>query len=129
MATKNLISLEKAKPFVAKFKDNKKKIVKDEYKDKDLLPVCETFGRAAFDKVLAIPQCVGVRVYFGMNDDMKMNIVIVGVDAENKDILTWPTETIAEATMMTKTSDDENPIIEDGLRCPTDCPPPSDLNP
>jgi len=46
----------------------------------------------------------------------------VGVDAEGKDMLP-AIESTGEA------GDDDPVIVEDGIRCPPICPPPSPLNP
>lgn len=114
------ISLDEAKKMTKKFREGKDKIVRDEYKGKHLLPNCESFDRAAFDKLLQREDCKGVRIYYGMKaDDQRLHAIIVGFDAEGKDIL--PTASIAmDGTDAT--------IIEDSLPCPAYCPPPSDLN-
>jgi hypothetical protein len=46
------------------------------------------FGRAAIEKVLAQPGCVGIRYYYARNDDGTPTIVIFGVDAKGFDIQT-----------------------------------------
>jgi len=114
------ISLDDAKKMTKKFREDKDKIVKDEYKGKNLLCICESFDRAAFDQLLQREDCKGIRIYYGMKqDDHQVHAIIVGFDAEGKDIL--PTANIA--------MDSTNPIIvENGGKCPDDCPPPSDLN-
>jgi hypothetical protein len=114
------VSLDEAKKMTKKFREEKDKIVKDEYKDKHLLPICESFDRAAFDKLLQREDCKGVRIYYGMKaDDQRLHAIIVGFDGEGKDIL--PTAGIA--------MDATDPIIVDnGQTCPVYCPPPSYLN-
>jgi hypothetical protein len=114
------ISLDEAKKMTKKFREQKDKIVKDEYKDKHLLPICESFDRAAFDKLLQREDCKGVRIYYGMKaDDQRLHAIIVGFDGEGKDIL--PVNGIA--------MDGTDPIIVDnGQICPTYCPPSSHLN-
>ena len=115
------ISLDDAKKMTKKFRDDKDKIVKDEYKGKHLMPNCESFDRAAFDSLLQNENCKGVRIYYGMKqEDHKIHAIIVGFDEEGKDIL--PVEGIA----MDGTG---GVIIEDSTTCPPNCPPPSPLNP
>jgi len=115
------ISLDEAKKMTKKFREEKDKIVKDEYKGKHLLPNCESFDRADFDRLLQREDCKGVRIYYGMKgEDNRVHAIIVGFDAEGKDIL--PKENII-------TDGIEPMIIEGGLACPSDCPPPSGLNP
>jgi hypothetical protein len=122
MATKHSITLDKAKQLTKKYRDNKKKILKDEYGNKPTLPICETFERAAFEELLAVPGCVSIRAYFGMAEDLNVNLIFVAVNDKNEDILPQ-----VDTTMMMRTSDDV-PIIDEGTRCPSDCPPPSSLN-
>lgn len=84
-------------------------------------PICETFDKAAIDKLLAEDGCASLRVYYGMDEEMLVHAILVAADAEGADIL--PAVSSANA------SGDEDPVIlEDALRCPQDCPPPSPLN-
>jgi hypothetical protein len=119
LGNKHLISLDEAKKMTKKFRDDKDKIMKDEYKGKHLLPNCESFDRAAFDALLQREDCRGVRIYYGMKqDDDRIHAIIVGFDEEGRDIL--PVEGVA----MDNT---QPPIIEEGLPCPNYCPPDSGL--
>jgi hypothetical protein len=114
------ISLDEAKKMTKKFRADKDKIVKDEYKGKHLLPACESFDRAVFDKLLQREDCKGLRIYYGMKqEDHRVHAIIVGFDAEGKDIL--PITGVA--------MDATDPIIvENGSPCPDSCPPSSPLN-
>jgi hypothetical protein len=94
------------------FRTDKENILDSAYQNKDILPICETFNRDAFDDVLAQQDCVGIRIYLGMDKSSKIHAIIVGVDSDNKDILV---------------TDDEK-IIDAGQRCPNYCPPDSPLN-
>ena len=96
--------------------------LKDEYGNKPTLPICETFERAAFEELLAVPGCVSIRAYFGMDEELNVKLIFVAVNDKNEDILPQ-----VDSTMMMRTSDDV-PIIDNGSRCPDDCPPPSSLN-
>jgi len=114
------IKLDEAKKMTRKFRTEKDKIVKDEFKGKHFLPNCESFDRGAFDKLLQREDCKGIRIYYGMKqEDQRVHAIIVGFDSEGKDIL--PTAgVIMDAT--------DPIVVEDGLPCPAYCPPPSDLN-
>lgn len=114
------ISLDEAKKMTKKFRAQKDAIMRDEHKGKHLIPHCESFDRAAFDKLLQREDCKGVRIYYGMNEgDHKVHAIIVGFDEFGKDLL--PSPSIA--------MDGTDPIIiEGGTGCPTQCPPPSGLN-
>ena len=117
---KHSISLEQAKKMTKKFRETKDKIVKTEHVGKHLIPHCESFERAAFDKLLQREDCKGVRIYYGMKDENdQVHAIIVGFDAAGKDIL----------PQTNQVGDTTDPIIvEDGSPCPNDCPPSSPLN-
>lgn len=108
------ISLDEAKKMIKRFRAEKDNIVRDEHKGKHLIPHCESFDRAAFDKLLQREDCKGIRIYYGMKEaDHRVHAVIVGFDAEGKDIL--PKGNVA--------MDSTDPIIIDkGLPCPDYCP-------
>lgn len=44
------------------------------------------FGKSIFDKILSQPGCVGIRCYYGKNDDGTPNVVLVGVDGGGNDL-------------------------------------------
>lgn len=104
-----------------------------------IVPISETFDRAGFDALLAQPGCVGVRIYYGMDDTLGLHAIIVGVDAQNRDILPTGTTTTSRTTTSSElgatttteggtTEEETGIILDDGLRCPPTCPPASDLN-
>ena|SRR5579871_1354578 len=43
-------------------------------------------GRNIIDKILAQPGCVGMRFYYGLNEDGQKTLVYVGIDNDGKDI-------------------------------------------
>ena len=116
----HFITLAEAKTLTSNFKKSKEKLLHTDFKGKDVLPVCETFSRDAFDVILKKPGCTGLRIYFAMDDANMVKLVIVGVNDKNEDML----------TPMGADGKDGDPgdIIENGIRCPTVCPPLSDLN-
>lgn len=124
----NFISLEKAKKMTSTYKQMKEVVLKDEHKS--VLPLSETFDRFQFDAVLANSECVGLRIYYGMNEDNVLHSIIVGVNRNGDDILDLPTSTSMTNVTMTSTSaiDPTDPppppptgIIEDGNTCPPVC--------
>jgi hypothetical protein len=125
--SKHYISLDVAKKMTKKYRDDKGKIIKDEYKDKNILPICETFERGAFDTLLAQPGCVGVRAYYSMDDDKNVHLIIVGVNEKNEDILPAPAPT-SDTFAAGSLSDGGGEILENASRCPSECPPTSPLN-
>jgi hypothetical protein len=124
--SRHFISLEAAKKLTKDYREKKKNILTSEYGLKNTLPLTETFDRDALDYILGQEGCVKLRIYFGMNGAEEVNLVIVGVNAKNEDILTPQGST---NTMMKTTDDDPDPdpIADTGDRCPTVCPPPSGL--
>ncbi|MFT4155162.1 hypothetical protein [Parafilimonas sp.] len=85
-------------------------------------PICETFEVSAINKLLATEGCKYLRIYYGMTDELNANAILVAVNANDEDILPSGTSNSTDA-------DDDGPvIIEDGYRCPPDCPPASPLN-
>src|SRR5689334_14005063 len=83
----HFISLNEAVKMTTRFRNNRETVLSTIFKDKDILPKCESFDRAAFEAVLAQDGCTGLRVYFGMNDEDQVNVIIVGVDSNDNDML------------------------------------------
>ena len=108
----NFISLQDARDMATAYRSQKEIMLKTNLQNQGILPICETFGRAAFDTILSDTNCVKVRVYLALLDS-KVRIMVVGVNSNDEDILPSGTE---------------DKIIEQGTRCPTSCPPASPLN-
>jgi hypothetical protein len=71
------ISLNEAAELTQRFRDN--------------LPVidntiAEYFGKSALEDVLSQQDCVGIRVYYGIDSEMKKHLVIVGVNSDGNDL-------------------------------------------
>jgi hypothetical protein len=118
----NFISLNKAITMTTIYRNEKENILAPAFRGQDILPVCETFDRDSFEALLAETDCKYIRVYLGMNEDFKVRVIAVGADSKNVDIL--PT---GDGVALTGGSGAN--IVEEGMRCPTICPPPSGLNP
>jgi hypothetical protein len=110
------ISLAEAIEMTARFRDNRNSILGETYQEQNILPICETFSKSAIEDVLSQDGCEGFRIYYGMDENLKIHAILVGVNDENEDIL--PSE-IEETGGV---------ILEDGQRCPPSCPPASPLN-
>ena len=119
----HFISLNQAVAMTTLYRSEKENILIPEDRDKGILPICETFDRGAFDYLLAEEGCMGIRLYYSMDDQLKVHIITVGVNADGEDMLPSAT-TIAS---LAPTGGD-NGIVEEGQRCPDDCPPDSPLN-
>ena len=66
------------------------------------------FGQENINSILNQRGCVGIRMYHGI-DNGKKNIVLVGVDANENDLI-------------------EGTIVEKGVNCPPRCPKANELN-
>lgn len=111
----SFISLDEAKIMTARYRAEKENILAPEYKGKNILSICETFNRAEFDYVLAQEGCAGLRFYFGMTEELKVKVIVVGVTSDNKDILPSSSVVLAEG-------DGGKGIVEYGRPCPDYCP-------
>lgn len=115
----HLISLSAAIALTSNYKKQKESLLNSAIQGPHVLPDCETFDRDAFDTLLKQDGCTRVRIYFGMDEKNMVKLVIVGVDANDNDMVPQQTRSL---------EDDTSVIIEDGLRCPEMCPPSSPLN-
>jgi hypothetical protein len=111
----HFIPLSQAVDMTALFRAEKENILLPAHRGQNILPVCETFGRDAFDELLAQTDCAAIRVYFSMDAQLKVKLVIVGVNSNKEDILPV-------------SPPGSEKIAEDGQRCPDICPPSSPLN-
>ena len=109
-----LISLAKAIEMTTLHRREKENILDAAAKNQGTLPKCETFSRDVFDAILAQAGCDGIRIYYGMDELMKVHALIVGVNVNDEDIV--DRESLNSL------------IIENSRRCPDDCPPASPLN-
>ena len=112
----NAISLANAIKFTKSLRLNRELMLAVPYQDRNILPICESFPGGAIRHILDQAGCEGIRVYLGMDDNQQVRIIMVGYDENNNDIL----------PVSQTTTDGE--IVENGMRCPTYCPPPSVLN-
>lgn len=110
------ISLDTAIRMTTPYRTLREQIIAPAYKGQDILALSETFDRSALDRLLAQPECKSIRIYYGMDAQLKVHSILVGVDGDGKDILP-------------KSSDaTDGEIMEEGIRCPSVCPPASPLN-
>lgn len=81
-------------------------------------PLPRLYDKAAFQTLVDKPEARSIRIYYGMDEDLKLHAIIVAVNENNEDIV--PTTTLGD------TGNED--IIESGVRCPELCPEPSPLN-
>src|ERR1700733_10625680 len=73
----HFISLDNAKEMTSRFREHRNDILVPELREMNILSICETFDRGAFDTVLAETGCLGIRVYFGMTPELKVRVIVV----------------------------------------------------
>jgi hypothetical protein len=112
----HVISLDRAKAMTATYRTNRETILLPENQGQDILPLSETFDRQAFDQLLGTPGCAGIRIYYGMDEQLKVHAVMVAVNASNEDLLP------ASAAQAADEPTDDPVIIDEGQRCPPICP-------
>ena len=113
MAINHEISLQEAIDMTTRYRANQP----------SELPICETFDADVINQLMATQGCSFFRIYYGMKTDMSIHAILVAADADGADILP-ATEEASEASF----DDDKIVLLEDGTRCPPDCPPKSKLN-
>jgi hypothetical protein len=113
----HFISLQDAIDLTVQFRTSREAVLASLYQDQNILPLSETFDRAAIDTLLAQTGCEKMRIYYGMTEDYQLHAVLVGVDENNEDMLA---ENLLES--------EEDILLEKGFRCPEICPPSSPLN-
>lgn len=109
LAASHYITLSQAQDMTARFRNSGTTVLKDEYANIDILANSETFSIDAFQSFFSNPDCKGIRVYTGMDTDLKVHSILVGVDINGEDILP-------------PVDDSEIKILEEGKRCPPYCP-------
>jgi hypothetical protein len=115
------ISLDQAVAMTTLYRQQKETVLAPPFKGQDILCISETIERSFFESLLANPECMKLRIYYGMDKELKIHAIIVGVNKSNEDIL--------PAKVAGKLLDPGSGIIDEAQRCPTDCAPPSPLNP
>lgn len=123
----NVITLDQAIQMTTLFREQRAGLLRPDLADKNILLTSETFDRAAFDQILSQPGCTGLRVYYGMKEDLQLRAIIVGVNANNEDLL--PSNAGTTGAEPAGTMADSALIAEDGITCPPICAPSSPLNP
>ncbi len=108
--TLHVISLDEAIALTTRFRQHRT----------ENQPICETFEKAAVLRLLQHEDAVSLRIYQGEKADGKICSVLCAANAEGADIL--PSGASANE------STDDGEILEDAIRCPELCPPPSPLN-
>lgn len=117
----HFITLQEAIEMTTLYRAEHEQILKPEYQQQNILARSETFEKAAFETLLTKNGCAGLRIYYGMDDALKIHAIIVAIDVNGNDILP-----VTES--MALTTEEGEDIVERGIRCPDLCPAESPLN-
>lgn len=117
----NFISLQTAIDMTTLYRKEREEILQTQYQNRDILAKSETFEKDQILKLLAKQGCEKLRVYYGMDGELKVHAILVPVNANNEDILP------EKGILLDQTVDED--ILDNGMRCPPDCSAPSPLNP
>jgi hypothetical protein len=110
---KNLMPLADGKVMVKTYLENKSKV----FTGNITLPNTETYDSDAFLALLNQPDCVKIRIYYGMNEENVICAIFVGVDSNGNEI------TIKSQGNSSSLNADDEYVIEVSTKCPPFCPP------
>ena len=108
---KNLMPLADGKVMVKTYLENKSKVFTGEF----TLPNTETYDSEAFVELLKQPDCVKIRIHYGMNEEKVICAIFVGVDTNGNEI------TIKNNGIIANTEADDEYVIELSTKCPPIC--------
>ncbi|WP_207491800.1 hypothetical protein [Aridibaculum aurantiacum] len=117
----HLIPFEQAIAMTQTYRQQKDNILQEQYRKEALLPLCETFDKKSVEALLSQAGCESLRIYYGMQQDLSVHAILVGVDADGNDML-------PAAVLQGGDAENNGELLEDAQRCPINCPSPSPLN-
>jgi hypothetical protein len=90
----NFITLTEAQDMTTRYRNSVDDMLTSSYQG--ALLNCETFDASAVQDLLDQSGCEKFRVYFGMDENNKVRAIMVGVGADNEDILNGSSSLIVE---------------------------------
>jgi hypothetical protein len=114
----HFITPAEAAAMISLYRDNRDIILKQEYAEQNILCNSETFAVGDVQALLNQSGCQGLRIYYGMKEDLTIHAILVGTDESGNDLVG-----------NNRSDGDGDLIIEEGKRCPPQCPDDSILNP
>ncbi|WP_018629983.1 hypothetical protein [Niabella aurantiaca] len=109
------ITLAEATAMINRYATNRETILAPTHQNQDILAISETLPRQAIESLLQVTGCSQMRIYYGMDEGLKVHAILVAVDAAGKNLL-------PPATAYLNGSEDDGVIIERAIRCPPLCP-------
>lgn len=82
------------------------------------IPFCETFCRESIDALLAVEGTQSVRIYFGVDENGKMRLVLLPVDDEGNNIITNLTGESSRGYQGKGQDEEDGDAVENGHRPP-----------
>ncbi len=96
------ISLNEAAELTQRFRDNLP-VIDD--------TIAEYFGKSALEDLLSQYGCIGIRIYYGIDSDMKKHLVMVGVNEDGNDL--YDGALMERGTICPPYCSTENPLNSD----------------
>lgn len=109
------ITLNEAMIMTSRFRNHLSELLSQNYQH--ALCKAETFSLPDVHALLSVKDAAALRIYYGMKEDNTVHAILVAVNSNGEDIL--PVNEGDETVAL---------ILEDGLRCPKNCPENSPLN-
>lgn len=105
-----------------RYRENKHIVIDKAYAGQEILATCDTLNKSAVATLLAKPGCAAIRLYYGMNELLQVRPILVAVNEKDEDML-------PDLATLDGDEDPGEDIVDDAIKCPPLCPPPSPLNP
>jgi len=122
------IPVSAAAQMTADYRKSREQLLKPEFQGRNILCICETFEKAQVQTLLDKTDCAGIRVYYGMDESAKVHAILCAVDEDDADILPALSNAAGRGHHDSGAGGVDDFTLENGQRCPEECPPPSDLN-
>ena len=106
------LSLMKAKQWAAHYRDKNQGSTQAHF-----------FGSEIIKQILAEPGCVGIRMYYAIDDNGRKQILLVGANANGDNLLPSTSSSFASFSLFSD-PDDGNIIADFSWPCPSYCNPP-----
>ncbi len=119
-----------ARLYILRFRELNKTLAKQKILNLVSFPNCETFRADAVKLLLDQAGCKALRIHLGVNEKNEICMILSGVDENAKDIVhinnghQLPVLTFSGAPLAIE---NDVVLLEDGQRCPKNCPPPSEI--
>ncbi len=106
------IALATAKRWTASYRQNE-----EQNNPGETVTKAHFFGKEKILEVLKQEECVGMRIYYGINDDKKREVIIVGTKSDENNILPSNEDNADSGSGI---------VLDDSVWCPPFCPDPPD---